>query len=217
MKTKYQNSDFNKLMINVYDVPKSIDLNEEFPIFKDYPEYSLPLPKDLEKNRNHIIRYIVYVYDKGSPLKIMFQDLNNRKMEAAQLSGFRVNDKGRFKIELENVFRGYNPEVNAMIIRYCRSLNDMDYSYLIAAREDYYHIMHEAMNRSENEDSDSINRRKRLFDSAKKRKDEIQELSESILARDNSKELNLDLFRVIDHEQKITLKLSPEKRNLKKK
>jgi hypothetical protein len=86
--------DFNRLHLKVHDLPMETDLlahfsdevSEDLPAFLDYAE------KSKRDDVNHVIRYIVYMFDKNSPMVHYFNDINRRMTECAKLAGFKAMD-----------------------------------------------------------------------------------------------------------------------------
>ncbi len=88
-----QNKPFSKLKFPIHEIPQGVDLVNEFKELQGYPEFANYSHKD----RNNVIRYVFYCYDLNSDLIKQFTDLKKRKEAAAELAGFKRNEKdGKF-------------------------------------------------------------------------------------------------------------------------
>mgnify|MGYP000288929541 CR=1 FL=1 len=69
-------------------------LEKEFPEFMSHLKAGVAGSKkeyDLEPFRENVIKYIILLYDKNSPLWSTIQDFNHRKITALELAGFEVD------------------------------------------------------------------------------------------------------------------------------
>ncbi len=135
-------TDFDKLQYNVHAIEESADILALFPDLKRFPEFIEPISiiKDgqpLTINKNKILKYVFYCYDKNSPF-IYEKNLIRRKILCAQQAGFKVNELGKFNDVIDNILKGNNDIVNRMIIRFVRNQRDLRYSLLTAGLENYY-------------------------------------------------------------------------------
>lgn len=72
--------DFKRMMFNVYEADMSKSFLTQFPELNVYEEFSKRLPTQLDRNK--IIKWICYVYDKNSPYRVKYKDLTQRKVRA---------------------------------------------------------------------------------------------------------------------------------------
>lgn len=78
--------EFKNLKLKVFGLPDGTDIrhnfdtiiNEQLPTFWEY--------KDGDVNK--VIRYIVYLYDKNSPMQVRYPDIKIRRNECTKLAGF---------------------------------------------------------------------------------------------------------------------------------
>lgn len=129
----FQPKDFDKLKFNCYLIPKDKDLIESFPELSRYSEFKEP---QHGLDNNCVIRYVIYCYDKFSPL-VSERNLIKRKVVACKLSGFDIKD-GKFSVEVENMMSGKNIFVNRMICAYIRNQQDARYALLVATISHFY-------------------------------------------------------------------------------
>jgi len=93
----FEKENFNGLYIDIYDKKKIIRNN----LGKITNAFGL-----VDDSRNDIeklIKYIIYMYDKNSPMREMYQELEERKMECALLSGYKESINKKILIELFNL------------------------------------------------------------------------------------------------------------------
>lgn len=93
----FNKENFNRLYIDIYEKKNIIKSN----LGKVTDAFGL-----VDDDRNDIeslIKYIIYMYDKNSPMREMYQELEERKLECAMLSGYKeLKDKKILK-ELFNL------------------------------------------------------------------------------------------------------------------
>lgn len=76
--------EFKAMEFNVFSIPKEKDLLRSMPKMKQIPEFKSCDHPD----RDRLIRYVCYAYDKNSPVRHHFKSLEDKKMNAAVLAGF---------------------------------------------------------------------------------------------------------------------------------
>lgn len=79
---------FQKLKFRVFDLPIDADVLENFPELARYKT----LAKSKAPQKNLLLRYMIFLYDPGSDLIREIQELNKRKVRAAELAGFKEGD-----------------------------------------------------------------------------------------------------------------------------
>ena len=100
----YSKLNFSKLLINVHDIEEGVDLMEAFPklnLYADFVGYN-------KKDRNKIIRYVMYAFDVNSPL-MELSILRDRTDHALNLAGI---DTKKRREEIHGRSDGF---VNALI------------------------------------------------------------------------------------------------------
>lgn len=80
-----------------------------------------------------VFKWIVYTYDKQSPLVKEIHELMVRKGEAAALAGFTTDEDGRFNEDIEKFLMGQDDEVNGLIVAYISRFADPHYIMLVAS------------------------------------------------------------------------------------
>lgn len=209
MEYKYDDEDFDDLLFNVYKVPKKENVADHFPELIKHPEFEVELA-GLELHRDRILRYIVYKYDRNSPL-LDIEDFIKRKVYAAQLAGFRPNASGQFSAHVRWFLRGSNPTVNAMIIRYCRMQYPKKWGLIVAGNEAYYNILLDlATKEKSNSAIKEAGKKQDLFMKAEVMVQKLETMTQDIFNGDESQLLDEDLYRVVEEDATKQRRMSPE-------
>jgi hypothetical protein len=136
--TGLDSSEFNELTYNVYEAyqkDKKADLLHMFPKLRKIPSFAAYE----EADRNYIIRYIILLYDKGTPLIRRYEKLDKRKVEAALIAGFETKKDGSFKDDkIKLILENKEDKVLEMITQYVASLGDRRYALIVANEHVFY-------------------------------------------------------------------------------
>jgi hypothetical protein len=196
----YQRSDFNKCKINVFEKTGLIKLK----FFKDIPEF-----KNISKLRctDSILKYIVFFYDKGSPLFIDEDDILKRKFRAATLAGFEKNEDGKFDEETNDILDCQNKEVNKAILRYLKIINNHKWSKLCIFQDAYYSELERLQTVSLETDEGKI-KKAEIMRNLKTMEDELKDLVSDITNQDTNQKLIQQLYDLAAGDN--TLNLRPE-------
>lgn len=193
MSVEYSRLDFSKMMCNVYALQPGQHPGD---IFKDVFYKHKEFHKDTKNVfKDKLFKYIPYVYDKGSPLREIFDDLKKLKVAAAELSGFIVGENGHFNEEVEAVILCTNPDINAMIIKYIILHRNPVYQRFVLINEIFYNASLSVIAGSvKMKDFNDIST-------------QLEEVGQILLNRDNSVKLEESLY---DYYLKDRIELSPE-------
>lgn len=198
----YKDSDFEDLLFPFHKVKKN--LTRVFPKLAD-------LYEGIEIVSDDIILYVGFAYDKGSPLQKL-ESIVDRKVQAALMAGFEADKDGKFRPEIEAVFKCENTEVNDMIVRYCRLLSSRLYSVLVAGNETLHTTIKQLMDFVPQGDGEDLLKQHemklKLLDKAKESANDMDELSQVFL-RDDNKNLNDYVYMVSNNLEKY-INLTPE-------
>lgn len=186
MEATYNIDDFNSLIFNVYRIEPADNAFELFPKLKQYPEFVNYSGGDF----NTLIRYIGFMYDFSSPLN-KITDVSRRKIECAKLAGYKLNDNGKFDIEVEEMLKCKNAVVNRMIIRYCK-LSKSDLFPFYIAQSEWLDKQYESLMSGDTKVTDSSKINEIVLN--------LQKIRSDILGSDNNKALNDDLIDFIDDD-----------------
>lgn len=121
--------DFGKLFLPIHKVES--DYKKHFPILNKYEEFQQDVGVDFDT----LIKYIVLAFDINSPIRHAYKDMYEQRVKAAQIAGFKVNKKGKFETEVEQILLCENSKTNRMIIRYVTMMNSEDYATFVAYSE----------------------------------------------------------------------------------
>jgi hypothetical protein len=194
--SEFSASDFDGLHINVYQTPKGKDLLKIFPELKLHAAFTKVMAEGL--NRNDVIRYVVYVYDKESPYRKKYKDVNTRKIHCALEAGFSLNENNEFSASIERMINGGDEKVNDMIVEYVKMHYDVKYSYVVMMEAIYYDNLIKAM-----VDGTAMGK----ISDLKQVQEELEKAQKELLAQDNNRGLIKALYGKIDSDR---LELSPE-------
>lgn len=124
--------DFQYLKYDPFPLPKNANILQGFPELSRFAEFSVPIELDI----NNVLRYIIYSYDKRSPL-LLEKNLLRRKMDACKLAGFEFED-GKYSAQVEQMIKGNNVIINKMICRFARNQKSAQYALMVAGMESFY-------------------------------------------------------------------------------
>jgi len=205
---EFTTKEFGGLTLRVDLMPKNVNPLEYFPCLSIYPEFRVKLDPQLKIGK--IIRYIGYLYQEKTPL-IVIDNFLRREVEAAKLAGFDKNQNGSIKKGYQQVMNGENPDVNRMIICWCKMLRQTLFAKLAVYQKTYYNELESLM---EPDSGDKAKIRTNINNFG----EDIDHIINTILVDDSSKMLVADLLDDIEDDE---LELRPEdlarKRKFKKK
>lgn len=194
-----QAEDFSSLTYNVYEQyqkdPKK-DLLLQFPKLKALPSFG----EYTNGDRNYIIRYIVYLYDIGSPIPRQYDELDKQRIEAALLAGYEINAKGAFKdARIKKVFENEDDEVLSMIGDYLISLRNRTYTSIRANEHTYYENIRSIFSKSEYKDAkqeiDALVVKEKLLDLNEKIEERLEAKSNELWGKDEDLAKKLDKIK----------------------
>ena len=203
--------DFENLLLNCYDISDDDDIFKVFPILSKYPVFTKKIPyrrgsdlkadvEEIFENKTRLIKYIIFVYDPGSPFQ-KITDTLERRAEAAQFAGYEVKDK-KFDEVTDKMIRCIIPEVNRMIVQFCMLTQEDDYATLIVYRERLRKEL-ESLSDADIESKDVS----KVIANIKAFEKEIVLKKESLLANNMDSFINKTLFEYMESKR---LKLTPE-------
>jgi len=204
--------DFSNMMYNVNELPLGSNVLSVYPRLKQYVEFSKIEEATAKANLEKIFRYIVYFYDKNSPLKDSIENVIKRKIEAARLAGFiakKEAGKNVFSPIAKQMLNCQNESINKMIIRYCRMQGSRNFSLLVSGQEAFYNTLLQLID-PDDENAKETKDKQAVFSQAKKNSDQLKELEVELLNEDTNKYLTDDLYDYVEEEARKQLLLSPE-------
>ena len=204
--------DFSNMMYNVSELPSGSNILSVYPRLKQYSEFNKVGEASAKANLEKIFRYIVYFYDKNSPLKDSIENIIKRKIEAARLAGFVAKveaGKNVFSPIAKQMLNCKNESINKMIIRYCRMQGSRNFSLLVSGQEAFYNTLLQLID-PDDENAKETKDKQAVFSQAKKNSDQLKELEIELLNDDTNKYLTEDLYDYVEEEARKQLLLSPE-------
>lgn len=193
---EFEPEEFRRLSFNVHELPAEESVIDNYGNLKMHPEFQAKL-SFLDQDK--VIRYIIYMYDYHTPLQKV-PDLYNRKMIAADLSGFIKNEEGHYSSFVEAMLMGQNPMVNRMIIKFCILNKGSKYAMIKVSEQRYFSNLADILK----EDEDVNNK---FVSETRKMGEELEKAKQELLNEDNNKILVEDLYSYTEAEN---LGLRPE-------
>src|SRR6056297_163093 len=145
---------------------------------------------DLEPYRTQVIRYIILLYDKSSPLWSTVQDFSHRKVIALELAGFEIQANGEFPVEVQQgILMGQNSVVNTMIVRYVFLFNNPKFVMLTGLLQVYINLF--AKLQETNPKKDDV----KMF---KETAEDIEKLTSEVFGGKENTELENTLYEVLN-------------------
>lgn len=127
--------DFKDMLFNPWKIPLSEDLLKVWPDLAAHTEFTI---NTAPISKNKAIRYVIYMYDKCSPLLTKIDNIYKQKIEAAKLAGFKQNTAGTFPAYVDKMMVGLDHRINHMIIRYLRLMRDEQFMQFMIYKEKLY-------------------------------------------------------------------------------
>jgi len=197
---EYQDSDFKDMFLNVWKAEGN--LFKAFPILTKYDEFKARLEK-YNLNKDKVIRYIAYAFDKNSPLMNVL-DIMERRFLALELAKFKKDKNGNFSKKVELMVHSGIPEVNRMVIRYCLFTGDTEYSVLVTYEDSLIKELDNLMNFDDNDPTD---KKSVVISNIANLKKLIKELKNEIFSNNTDAFLLRSLSEFTEAQR---LELSPE-------
>jgi energy-converting hydrogenase A subunit M len=197
----YSDKDFEGMLLNVYPHKLGTDLFKKFPILDKYSEFKLE--KKSARFNERVIRYVVYSFDRNSPLTTI-DDVLERRFEAIKLAGFDLN-KG-IPAEVDMFVKSLNSDINNMVIRYCIIQSNTDYMVLVTYEDALFKELARLLN-FDTDDEDNVEKKKEIIDNIVKLRTQINSIRSDMLSN------NVDMFlskSLTDFSEAKRIDLSPE-------
>ena len=182
--------DTEKLLFN----PKSKEDLEK--LRKDVPEFDV----ETELNKDNVARYVILMYDIGTPMRKEYPKFREREAISAQYAGFKIGKKGHFTKEVEGMLIGKNDEVNAMIVKYLTLFNNPDYTALMS----YIKVFEENAKEGMRGTMDST-KYKSYHDTTEKYRVSIVYLTDKVFGGKADDDLIRELYRDIEKVKELLM------------
>jgi hypothetical protein len=121
---EFNPEDFKKLKFDPYNLIWSKPATKRYPEIGEREAFSSVNRIAAGVSKDNVVRYILFLYQKGSPL-LEIRDRTKARVEAAKLSRFDMNEDGTdFTGNYKDVMLCRNEVSNKMIVDFCRMQND---------------------------------------------------------------------------------------------
>lgn len=193
MELDFDSLNWSSMMVDSYNIKPKQDIRKLFPGVFNFKEYYEELHEvDITK----FLRFIPMCYDKNSPLRQHFTEINRLKIKAADLAGFVRQEDGKFLSNVEEVLAGSNEVANRMIIRYVVQHKNSLYTRFVMYQELYENEMQKL--RSGDKGVAKISE----FDILG---DKLDDIRQELFSQDNNQKLQQD-FTQFYFEDKLLLR-----------
>lgn len=188
-------SSFSSCFINPENYPENYDLCQTAQL-KPWVEFANVVGKyaTLEVRNAQVIRYIIAMYDFGSPFKAL--DYRIRKVCAAEYAGFKTNSDGVFVESIQRILNCELDVVVQMVICYCK----ISKGILFSTYTSLFIAYHEKTLTNKNVTAKLI-----AADM-----EAIMKYEQELLSDDNSPELKRYLYKIVTDEEQRIRQLRPE-------
>jgi len=197
-----QSDDFKGMVYPIFGLKLEDKVLDKFPLLSKYKEFRLP---------DKLLRYVIFCYDRGSPLH-REDNMLAKKVQAAILAGFKRDGSGKFDQPVVDVFNCKDIEANKAIIRFCRLQHNREYSLFVAGNEAYHNTLIQLLSQADKGDDvlDQAKTKMELLKRATTTSRELDDLYLKIFAGDTTSELARTAEDIMDAEEINNALLSPE-------
>jgi hypothetical protein len=143
----FHNSDFDKMEFNITKIPKGKGVLEYFKRLSQYPSFTEYDREDSER----AIRYLLLMYDKGSPFVTYYADLRQRKESVAVYVGY---DPERDEARLEELYDLDDERFVDMLLAFLKGQNWLKWSLLVSNEQTFYEYQRSVLRRVTNYKTD---------------------------------------------------------------
>lgn len=187
-----------------YDVSKEYSANFKrvFPDLYNYLEF-VQMMKLRQYDFDKLFRYIAYLYDLKSPVLRYNADIRKRKVEAAKLADFPMDDN-MFEKKYMDIMQGIGIDavvVNKAVIRYCRMQNEHLFVQLAAFDQKNLDNAQKLL------ETTDATEQKNILSNMKSLSTMITDIRTELFSDDNSKKLYNELMEEVSN---YNLELTPE-------
>lgn len=201
----FSEKDYAGMMFPVHKLSDKADIIKTFPQLKNYPEFNQKIEG---LNSTQVFKYVVFAYDRNSPLvKDVNISISRRKAEAVKLAGFVLADE-KYDDDVFGMITCRTEAVAKMVVRYCRMSHNMVFEDLMSRMDAHY---------NENlwlKTEPDATKRKSCLQNLSLLKTEIEALTNELLSADNNTFLKEELYAEIELGQLgITVEEMADKRD----
>jgi hypothetical protein len=121
------------MTFDLHNVPFKADLLDVFPVLKNYPVFTNPVP-DTDITPNQILRYLILMYSRDSDLRYE-GDLIQKRKQAIERSGLTESENLIFLLS------GGSEEINAMVTAFFKITRHRKFARYMSTMEAYYEVL----------------------------------------------------------------------------
>lgn len=177
--------DTTKLLYN----PKSANFEKRM---TEIEEFDFNIDK---VNRKKALTYIVLMYDYNTPLIRLFNELPDRKRNAAIMAGFNI--EGGFAVNVERCIFGKVKAFNRAIVKYLSLSNSTDFSVRAVLEDILFRYMADALEKPNAKTHDTLI----------KLREEVEKLTISLLRGEETDDIKQALY---EGSEQVKLRLTVE-------
>ena len=135
--------DFQGLTIPVHNAHNVIAMHKEL-IEKIFGQKKFQTVKNTKrKDLDLLVKYVVYMYDKKSPMRRYYSDIDQRKTECAILAGYDTDENNT---ALEKIFNFTDEVAKYLVTEYIKYINDKIWAVLQGNEEVLWQYNQELLN-----------------------------------------------------------------------
>lgn len=211
----FSEADFDDMLYPVHRVPIKESVFHKFDAMATMNSFANF--KDEFLSKNDAIRYVVFCYDRESPIYKKFRnDDIKRKTTAAEYAGWKADpETGLFTEPVDYAMKGFNPRINLMVIDYVRQYMDPEFAVVEAGYIALYDILENIASIEKDLDPTiQLKNQKMKVDLWNKAREVSAQISDMTtkITTDENKYQKRDLYSTIDPNLKNRLFLDPESR-----
>jgi len=196
MERIFKKEQFDRMMINPFNL-NDTELELEIRNGILFEALGPEIWKVGNKYRSHLVRYLLYLYDKGADLRRYFPDIDERKRVCAELAGLDLTDKVH-KDKSEEFYTLSIKGSRLSMISLIRYQNDVIYGLYWSNIEHLWKLISDVSKQFKEFSND------KAYLEGQKIKSQMLELAEETLGR--IKKHELEIFQGDDLAKELTTK-----------
>lgn len=177
-----EKGEYSGLLWNIHDLNKDVDLRLKYS--KEFSEIFPHLTKNKYNNSdaNRLVRYVIYLYHKASPLRRHIKNIDERRDYASRLAGYdRIVDKAK----RDRVLRQEDIIIVQTVISLIKHSDDKRYAQLVTNELMFWEYHKRLMSQLPNQiDKNELELRSKLRSEIKLLQDEIETLEYEVYGGD---------------------------------
>lgn len=174
--------EFEGIFWDIHKIGNDVDLRKKYGY--EFKEVFPSLNRTERAETNRIVRYIIYMYDKESPVRHRIKKIEERKTYSAKKAGYsnKVDE-----VKRKRIIDSRDPLIVHAICEFIEYINDFQWAQLVTDEQlfwDYNKQLMEAPQKGKKIPSTEITRKKALRAEVKALQEDIENLEYTIFAGD---------------------------------